>query len=115
MAPPWQHHPLRYVIHACPRLRPYPPRQGRRPDASVTSGNCTGIINPGQSGGSYNVTYYATQDAATAAAIAVQYDLVIMVVATDSSEGGGEVHLTMGVYCGPPFNSSEGGGRAALF
>jgi hypothetical protein len=63
--------------------------QGRRPDASVTSGNCSGSIGPTPPAGAYNITYYSTQDNATAAAIAKTVDLVVMVVATDSSEGSG--------------------------
>ena len=51
------------------------------------SGNCSNPAPP-LPAGAVNVTYYSTQDPAAAVAAAAGADLVIMVVATDSSEGG---------------------------
>lgn len=63
-----------------------PNADGRRTSAGLISGNCTSPPAPLPSG-PVNVTYSATQDAPTAAGRAAGADLVIMVVATDSSEG----------------------------
>ena len=68
---------------------------GRRPNAAVISGNCTGSISPPAPAGPYNVVYNPTQDPAAAAAAAKGADLVIMVVATDSSEGSDRSTLAL--------------------
>ena len=81
------------LMRPCVSLPPPPALvslQGRVAHPGLTSGNCSGSVPPPNPGGAYNVTYFSTQDAATAAAIGAQFDLVIMVVATDSSEGSGE-------------------------
>ena len=68
-----------------------------RPDAAVTSGNCT-IHPPGPPepppSGRVAVTYYATRSGAAAAAAAAAADLAVVIVATDSGEGADRV--TMG-------------------
>ena len=58
-----------------------PDASGRRVKVGAVSGNCTTAT------GAVAVTYYSTQDPAAAAAAAKGADLVVMVVATDSSEG----------------------------
>ena len=58
-----------------------PDASGRAIKQGVVSGNCSSAQ------GAVAVTYYNTQDGATAAAAAKNADLVVMVVATDSSEG----------------------------
>ena len=68
---------------------------GRRADPSVTSGNCTKSTPPAPVGGRVDVQYSSTQDPAAAAAAAAGADLVIMVVATDSSEGGDRASLAL--------------------
>jgi hypothetical protein len=58
-----------------------PDASGRRAKPGAVSGNCTAAA------GAVAVTYYSTQDPAAAVAAAKGADLVVMVVATDSSEG----------------------------
>ena len=65
-----------------------PNAQGRVAHAGLVSGNCTTRPSPPVSPGSANITYSSTQDAPTAVSLASGADLVVMVVATDSSEGG---------------------------
>jgi hypothetical protein len=70
-----------------------PSAAGRRADPTVISGNCTGSTPAPPTPGGFNITYYPTQDPAAAAAAAQGADLVVMVVATDSSEGGDRASL----------------------
>ena len=65
-----------------------PSAVGRVAHAGLTSGNLTGTPTPPPSPGNSNVSYYGTQDPNAAVAAAAGMDLVVMVVATDSSEGG---------------------------
>jgi len=65
-----------------------PNAQGRVAHPGLTSGNVTGTPAPPPAAGNSNVTYSNTQDAGAAVAAAAGMDLVVMVVATDSSEGG---------------------------
>ena len=65
-----------------------PNSSGRASHPGLTSGNLTGTPSPPPAAGNSNVTYDGTQDAAAAVAAAAGMDLVVMVVATDSSEGG---------------------------
>jgi hypothetical protein len=58
-----------------------PDASGRQTKAGAVSGNCTSAA------GAVAVSYYGTQDPAAAVAAAKGADLVVMVVATDSSEG----------------------------
>ncbi len=61
---------------------------GRRSSPGVVSGNCTSAPSS-----TVNVTYSPTQDPAAAAALASAFDLAVVVVATDSSEGSDRVDL----------------------
>jgi beta-glucosidase len=69
-----------------------PNADGRRVNTGVISGNCSNP-SPPLPAGSANVTYYSTQDGATAAQQAMGADLVVMVVATESSEGSDRTTL----------------------
>lgn len=64
-----------------------PNASGRTPHKGFTSGNVTGVPVPSSGNNTANVTYYNTQDPATAVAVTAGANLVVMVVATDSSEG----------------------------
>lgn len=70
-----------------------PNASGRIAHKGLTSGNLTGVPTPPAANGSSKVTYFNTQDPATAVASTVGADLVVMVVATDSSEGSDRADL----------------------
>jgi beta-glucosidase len=70
-----------------------PNASGRTPHKGLTSGNLTGAPAPPAANGTSNVTYYPTQDAGAAVAASAGADLVVMVVATDSSEGSDRTDL----------------------
>jgi len=69
-----------------------PDTSGNRTSNGVTAGVCGPSPNPT---GNYNVTYSATQDPATAAALAAAYDVVIMNLATTSGEGSDRADLSL--------------------
>ena len=73
-----------------------PNAAGRRPDASVISGNVTGHPPPAPlPPGAVNVTYSATQDPAAAAAACAAADVCVMVLGTKSSEGSDRGDLSL--------------------
>jgi beta-glucosidase len=73
-----------------------PNADGRRANSAVMSGNVTTHPTPPPTPkGAVNVTYYAGQDAAGAAAACAGASLCVMVVATKSSEGGDRGDLSL--------------------
>jgi beta-glucosidase len=73
-----------------------PNAAGRRADPAVVSGNVTARPPPPPGPqGAVNVTYYAGQDAAGAAAACAGASLCVMVVATKSSEGSDRGDLAL--------------------
>lgn len=64
-----------------------PDASGRTPSSGIISGNCTSKLQPPSPAGDVLVNFFSTQEGATAVANAAGSDLIVVVVAVDSTEG----------------------------